>query len=127
MIGGAAACSKTIDYNGQIFKIYLIGVVYTNGQPVRRKTMKEKILGVLAVLLILLTLTPCLVQAQSYAISWWTVDGGGGTSTGGGYTLSGTIGQPDAGVMGGGGYTLTGGFWGLDLSHYIFLPLILRN
>jgi hypothetical protein len=89
--------------------------------------MKEKILGVLAVLLILLTLTPCLVQAQSYAITWWTVDGGGGTSTGGGYTLSGTIGQPDAGVMGGGGYTLTGGFWGLDFSHYIFLPLILRN
>ena len=89
--------------------------------------MKEKILGVLAVLLILLALTPGLVQAQSYAIPWWTVDGGGGTSSGGGYTLSGTIGQPDAGVMGGGGYTLTGGFWSWDALHLIYLPLILRN
>jgi hypothetical protein len=40
------------------------------------------------------------------------VDGGGGTSTGGVYTLSGTIGQPDASAaMTGGAYTLTGGFW----------------
>jgi hypothetical protein len=40
------------------------------------------------------------------------VDGGGGTSTGGVYTVSGTIGQPDAGAMGGGNFTLEGGFWG---------------
>jgi hypothetical protein len=46
-----------------------------------------------------------------YAINWSTVDGGGGTSTGGVYTVSGTIGQPDAGVMSGGNFTLTGGFW----------------
>lgn len=50
--------------------------------------------------------------AQTYAINWWTVDGGGGTSTGGVYSVSGTIGQPDAGLMSGGGYTLQGGFWG---------------
>ena len=89
--------------------------------------MKRISLLVLAVILTLSILTPTLSQAQSYAITWWTVDGGGGTSSGSGYTLSGTIGQPDAGVMTGGGYTLTGGFWGLDFSHYIFLPLILRN
>jgi len=46
-----------------------------------------------------------------YAINWFTVDGGGGTSTGGVYTVSGTIGQSDAGVMSGGNFTLTGGFW----------------
>jgi hypothetical protein len=40
------------------------------------------------------------------------VDGGGGTSTGGVYTVSGTIGQPDAGVMTNGPYRLDGGFWG---------------
>jgi len=40
-----------------------------------------------------------------------TIDGGGGTSTGGSYELSGTIGQPDAGQMSGGSYALTGGFW----------------
>jgi hypothetical protein len=38
-------------------------------------------------------------------------DGGGGTSTGGVFAVSGTIGQPDAGAMSGGNYTLQGGFW----------------
>ena len=51
--------------------------------------------------------------AQNYSIDWSTIDGGGGTSTGGVYTVSGTIGQPDAGAMSGGTYTLQGGFWGL--------------
>jgi hypothetical protein len=36
------------------------------------------------------------VHAQSYSIDWSTIDGGGGTSTGGVYSLSGSIGQPDA-------------------------------
>jgi len=51
-------------------------------------------------------------HAQQYTIDWFTIDGGGGTSSGGGYTLSGTIGQPDAGTLTGGGYVLEGGFWG---------------
>jgi hypothetical protein len=46
-----------------------------------------------------------------YEISWHTIDGGGGRSTGGDYALVGTIGQPDAGEMSGGDYTLAGGFW----------------
>jgi hypothetical protein len=50
---------------------------------------------------------------QSYSIDWSTVDGGGGTSTGGVYAVSGTIGQPDAGAMSGGSFTLQGGFWGV--------------
>jgi hypothetical protein len=42
------------------------------------------------------------------------MDGGGGTSTGGVYSVTGTIGQPDAGgPMTGGPYSLTGGFWAL--------------
>ncbi len=50
-------------------------------------------------------------QAQ-LAINWFTIDSGGGTSTGGSFTLSGTIGQADAsGPSIGGGFTLTGGFW----------------
>ena len=51
--------------------------------------------------------------AQSYAIDWSTIDGGGGTSTGGVYSVSGTIGQPDASTttMAGGQYSLAGGFW----------------
>jgi uncharacterized membrane protein len=76
--------------------------------------------------LIILTLA-ATIHAQSYTITRWTVDGGGGTGTGGSYTLSGTIGQPDAGVLSGGTYTLIGGFWGFDEQHFIYLPLILRN
>jgi len=49
--------------------------------------------------------------AQPFSIDWFTIDGGGGTSSGGGFTLSGTIGQPDAGTLSGGGFTLRGGFW----------------
>jgi len=52
-------------------------------------------------------------NAQSrYALDWFTIDGGGGTSSGGDFTLNGTIGQPDAGTMSGGNYSLAGGFWG---------------
>ena len=54
---------------------------------------------------------PRSAKAQSYSIDWSTIDGGGGTSSGGSYTLSGTIGQPDAGTLSGGSYTLEGGFW----------------
>ncbi len=54
------------------------------------------------------------LRAQSYSIDWYTIDGGGGTSTGGVYSVSGTIGQPDAsGPMTGGNYSVTGGFWSL--------------
>ena len=48
--------------------------------------------------------------AQVYSIDWYSIDGGGGTSLGGGYTLTGTIGQADAGQLAGGDYELTGGF-----------------
>ena len=41
-----------------------------------------------------------------------TVDGGGAmSSAGSGFELSGTLGQPDAGVLAGGGFQLSGGFW----------------
>ena len=52
--------------------------------------------------------------AQSYSVDWYKISGGGGTSTGGVYSVSGTIGQPDAGgAMSGGNYSVTGGFWSL--------------
>lgn len=50
-------------------------------------------------------------SAQSFDLSWHTIDGGGGTSAGGTWTVSGTIGQPDAGSLSGGTYTIEGGFW----------------
>ncbi len=52
--------------------------------------------------------------SQSYSIDWFKVSGGGGTSTGATYQVTGTIGQADAGgAMTGGNYSLTGGFWSL--------------
>src|SRR2546425_4027725 len=60
---------------------------------------------------LILSITAAAVHAQSYTIDWFTIDGGGGTSTGGLYSVSGTVGQPDAGRMSGGNYTLDGGFW----------------
>ena|SRR5579859_1072542 len=52
--------------------------------------------------------------AQSYTITWYKISGGGGASSGGQYTLNGTIGQHDAGgPMTGNVYSLTGGFWAL--------------
>ena len=52
------------------------------------------------------------VGVAGYSLEWWTVDTGGGTSAGAAYTLSGTLGQPDAGAMSGDSYRLEGGFWG---------------
>src|ERR1035438_7194707 len=61
-----------------------------------------------------LVFAPFALHAQSYSIDWYKVSGGGGTSTGGVYSVSGTIGQHDAGgPMTGGNYSLTGGFWAL--------------
>ena len=54
------------------------------------------------------------VRAQTYSIDWYKIAGGGGTSTGGVYSVTGTIGQHDAsGAMSGGNYSVTGGFWSL--------------
>jgi hypothetical protein len=53
----------------------------------------------------------------SFDLSWNTIDGGGGTSTGGTFVLAGTIGQPDAsttvltGGTPGSEFELRGGFW----------------
>ncbi len=65
-------------------------------------------------LIISLLLITAAVHAQQYSIDWYKTSGGGGTSTNGQYSVTGTIGQPDAGgAMSGGSYSLTGGFWSL--------------
>ena len=65
-------------------------------------------------ILVLAAGTALSASAQSYSINWYKVAGGGGTSTGLTYSVTGTIGQPDASsAMTGGNYSLTGGFWAL--------------
>lgn len=64
------------------------------------------------IILLLALVLPMLGLAQQYSIDWHKIAGGGGTSSGGQFTLSGTIGQHDAsGAMTGGNYSFTGGFW----------------
>jgi hypothetical protein len=52
--------------------------------------------------------SPALAQLR---VSWWSVDGGADRSSGSGLTVTGTIGQPDAGMCSGGGLTVSGGAW----------------
>lgn len=61
-------------------------------------------------IIVLLVLILSLPAGADYKIDWSTIDGGGGTSTGGDFTLVGTIGQPEAGASSGGDYELLGGF-----------------
>lgn len=61
---------------------------------------------------------------------WGTVDGGGSTSEGGGFALSGNVGQPDAGEMSGDEFALSGGFSesrALIVEHGIYLPVVLKS
>jgi hypothetical protein len=104
---------------------------------------RKFLLGLLAVLLTAaLAVAPAISSPAAarlsdpdpgnYDLSWWTVDGGGSTfSTGGSYSLGGTIGQPDAGTSTGGTYTLAGGFWPgaegvVPITYHIYLPLVIR-
>jgi hypothetical protein len=66
---------------------------------------------------------------SSFAIPWWTIDGGGGASSGGAYSLRGTAGQAEPGVHTGGPYTLIGGFWGgaVAQDYALHLPIVLRT
>jgi hypothetical protein len=77
---------------------------------------------------VLLLVIVSLGQGTDITI-WHTVDGGGGVSQGGTFTVRGTIGQPDAGALTGDGYTLSGGFWGGSgpVEYTVYLPLILRS
>jgi len=80
-------------------------------------------------LVFLLVVTSAFAQSGgSYDLTWNTVDGGGAMfSTGGSYSLGGTIGQADTGELSGGAYTLAGGFWiGVATAFGIYLPLMMK-
>ena len=69
---------------------------------------------ILTTLALFLVTSVATVRAQNYSIDWYKISGGGGTSAGGVYSVSGTVGQHDAGgPMTGASYSLTGGFWAL--------------
>jgi hypothetical protein len=73
------------------------------------------------------TLAASAAPQAGYTMDWWSADGGGGASSGGGYSLTGTLGQPDAGHLSAAGYSLLGGYWGAANSGYkVFLPAVRR-
>jgi hypothetical protein len=66
----------------------------------------RRFLAVLAPLLF------AVAAIANFSVDWHTVDGGGGTLSGGAYSVSGTIGQHDAGApLTAGAFSITGGFW----------------
>ena len=77
---------------------------------------------------LLWALTALAQTGSGYDLTWFTVDGGGGASSGSSYALSGTVGQPDAGALSNGTYSLVGGFWtSVPSPHRIYLPVVMKN
>ncbi len=65
----------------------------------------------ITVTVILMFLLSVSTANADYSISWHTIDGGGGVSSGGQYLVRGTIAQHDAAYSQGEQYELLGGFW----------------
>src|SRR4051812_6252236 len=64
--------------------------------------------------LVIAAVLTSLTTGHAQSIDWFKVSGGGNVSTGGQYSITGTIGQSDAGApIVGGAYSITGGFWSL--------------
>jgi len=85
----------------------------------------------IAMLICCLALEGMTLAGSGFAVPWWTVDAGGGQSSGGAYTVTGTLGQPDSGTMAGGDFRVNGGFWNtegasLPSDHELYLPLVIR-
>lgn len=75
-------------------------------------TLAAVTLASVTLLVPLLVSTARAQTASGYDLTWSTIDAGGGTfSAGSGFTVGGTIGQPDAGTHSGAGFMLIGGFW----------------
>ena len=73
------------------------------------QTLAKKLLGLAGALLLAAT-----ASGQPYSIDSFTIAGGSGTLSAGAYSISGTVGQPDAALgLAGGDFLVVGGFWSL--------------
>jgi ABC-type glycerol-3-phosphate transport system substrate-binding protein len=99
----------------------------------KQRKMRQLVLLLLAGLLLLALGSLALAQSGLLQITWWTVDGGGGTSGDGMYMVSGSAGQAEAGgVSGDGHYTVRTGFWSaaappVESRGTLFLPVVRRQ
>jgi hypothetical protein len=84
-------------------------------------------LSIALVLAVLLFGSTASAQQGAYRLAWATV-AGGGTSSGGIYTIAAVAAQPEvSAAMSGGTYTMGGGVWGSPIApRHTYLPLLLR-
>jgi hypothetical protein len=75
--------------------------------------MKQKSLiqGSLLIAMHTIIISAMAQTAETYALNWSIIAGGGGSSASGLYSLSGTVGEPTVGHSTGGSYAVEGGFW----------------
>ncbi len=66
------------------------------------------------------------ITPSSVASNFFAVAGGGGISSGGTFTVHGTIGQAVAGVATGGDYRLVTGFWIDNNQWSVYVPVVTR-
>lgn len=82
-------------------------------KPPTRKL--PELLGVFVVLSLVVAAPATFARAEggNFKLTKSTIDNGGGSSSGGEFTLTGTIGQADASgpTASGGGFRLSGGLW----------------
>ena len=95
---------------------------------------KSTALIILSVFLLILPLEAVLAVGEAaYDLSWWSVDGGGGLSSGGDFTLRSVIGQSDTSQSASGQYVVTGGFLSIERQPepvpflQIILPFIFKE
>ncbi len=92
--------------------------------------MRNRNLCLLVLVLLLTGATAASATESNLAMIAWTVDGGGGSSTGPAYSISGAAGQHDAGVAAGSDYMVLGGFWsGGQITQpegRLFMPIVRR-
>ena len=94
-----------------------------------RGAMGHRQARVVLALAALLLLASVVLAQGGFELSWWSVDGGGATaSSGGDYSLAGSIAQPEAGALTGGGYSLEGGV-PVDGAEWrqLHLPVVVRG
>ncbi len=63
------------------------------------------------ILLVFITMGALAEIEGTFAVLWWTADGGSSVSAGSQFEVMGHTGQPDTEPMSGGNYQVSGGFW----------------
>jgi hypothetical protein len=92
--------------------------------------MKTNEAAIVLALAALLLLASVVLARGGLELDWWTVDGGGNVpSSGGNYSLTSSIAQPEAGALAGGGFSLDGGVpvGGVVMQYRFHLPVIRRR